>query len=74
MSLTLHPTDATLGAVITDIDLTRLKSEQWRDIEAAFLTYGALFFPAQHQWVKPLCRLNQTLAHFRVHGGEGMAG
>lgn len=48
MSLTLHPTDATLGAVITDVDLTRLKPEQWRDIETAFLTYGALFFPAQH--------------------------
>ncbi len=48
MSLTLHPTDATLGAVITDLDLTRLSAAQWRDIEAAFLTYGALFFPGQH--------------------------
>lgn len=48
MSLTLRPTDATLGAVITDIDLTRLDSAQWRDVESAFLEYGVLFFPGQH--------------------------
>ncbi len=48
MSLTLRPTDATLGAVITDIDLTRLDNAQWRDIENAFLEYGVLFFPGQH--------------------------
>ena len=48
MSLTLHPTDATLGAVITDVDLTRLSATQWRDIESAFLAYGVLFFPGQH--------------------------
>ena len=48
MSLTLRPTDATLGAVITDIELTRLDNAQWRDIENAFLEYGVLFFPGQH--------------------------
>jgi alpha-ketoglutarate-dependent taurine dioxygenase len=48
MSLNLRPTDATLGAVITGVDLTNLSAAQWHDIEAAFLEYGVLFFPGQH--------------------------
>ena len=48
MSLTLRATDATLGALITDIDLANLSDDQWRDIEAAFHAYGVLFFPGQH--------------------------
>lgn len=48
MSMSLRPTDATLGAVITGIDLRALDAAQWRDIESAFLEYGVLFFPGQH--------------------------
>ena len=39
---------ATLGAVITDIDLTHLSSKTWRVVEEAFLEYAVLVFPAQH--------------------------
>ena len=48
MSLSLRPLDATLGAVITGVQLAALSNEEWRDIESAFLEYGVLFFPAQH--------------------------
>ena len=48
MSLTLRPTDTTLGAVITGVNLAHLSTQQWQDIEAAFYEYGVLFFPAQH--------------------------
>ena len=41
-------TDATLGAVITDVDLTQLDDATWRTIEDAFHRYGVLIFPAQH--------------------------
>ena len=48
MSLSLRPTDATLGAVITGADLRALSDSPWRDIDTVFLEYGVLFFPAQH--------------------------
>lgn len=48
MALTIHPTDATLGATIRDVDLSALTNAQWREIESAFLDYGVLFFPGQH--------------------------
>ncbi len=38
----------TLGASITGIDLNRLGSDEWRAVEAAFLEYAVLVFPAQH--------------------------
>jgi alpha-ketoglutarate-dependent taurine dioxygenase len=44
----ITPIDATLGAVITDVDLTRLDDTNWRAIEDAFHKYGLLIFPAQH--------------------------
>jgi alpha-ketoglutarate-dependent taurine dioxygenase len=40
--------DATLGAVISDIDLATLTDSQWRQVHAAFLQYGVLVFPEQH--------------------------
>lgn len=48
MSLSLRPTDATLGAVITDVKLGALDAAAWHDIENAFLDYGLLIFPGQH--------------------------
>ena len=38
----------TLGASITGIVLNRLGSDEWRAVEAAFLEYAVLVFPAQH--------------------------
>ena len=48
MNFTVTPTDTTLGAVITDIDLGTLADDSWADLYQAFLTYGMLIFPAQH--------------------------
>ena len=46
---TIEPVDgATLGAAITDIDLTRLSGQTWRIVEEAFLEYAVLVFPEQH--------------------------
>ncbi len=42
------PTDATLGAVITGVDLASLNERDWRTVEAAFHAHAVLIFPAQH--------------------------
>ena len=38
MTLTIVPTDATLGAQITGVKLGELTDDQWTQIHAAFLT------------------------------------
>ena len=49
MNPTIEPiAGATLGAVITGIDLNRLGGQAWRAVEDAFLEYAVLVFPAQH--------------------------
>src|SRR5690349_17947426 len=48
MTITVTPVDATLGAVITDVDLGNLTDQTWAQIHAAFLQYGVLAFPGQH--------------------------
>ena len=45
---TFTPVDATLGAVVTDVDLSDLDDADWPAIHAAFLRYGVLVFPDQH--------------------------
>ncbi len=47
MPPTIRPCDATLGAVITDLDLRALDDATWKTIEDAFLEYAVLIFPAQ---------------------------
>ncbi len=42
------PTDATLGAVITGINLASLSERAWRAVEDAFHEHAVLIFPAQH--------------------------
>jgi len=49
MRPTIVPVEgATLGAVITGIDLNRLDGQAWQAVEEAFLEYAVLVFPAQH--------------------------
>ena len=45
---TIQPVEASFGAVITDVKLGHLTSEEWIEIESAFNEYGALIFPNQH--------------------------
>lgn len=40
--------DATLGAVVTDIDLAALDATAWRVVEDAFHRHAVLIFPGQH--------------------------
>ena len=47
MPLTVTPIDATLGAVVTGVDLASLDDATWEEIHSAFLTYGVLVFPDQ---------------------------
>ena len=42
------PIDATLGAVVTDVDLNQVDDHTWAHIHAGFLRYGVLVFPDQH--------------------------
>lgn len=48
MTITISPIDATLGAVITDVDLANLDDATWKEVHAAFLEHGVLVFPGQH--------------------------
>lgn len=48
MTFTVTPIAATLGAVVTGVDLARLTEDTWAAIHAAFLQYGVLVFPGQH--------------------------
>ena len=47
-AVTVKPTTATLGAVVTGPGLGELTADQWRAIEAAFHQYAVLIFPGQH--------------------------
>jgi len=48
MTLTITPTGATLGAIVTGVDLTNLDDAEWADIERAFHAHAVLIFPGQH--------------------------
>ena len=45
--LTITPTGATLGALVTNVRLDNLDDETWYAIEAAFHKYAVLVFPSQ---------------------------
>ncbi len=44
----IHPTHATLGATVTNIDLRTLSANAFADLETAWHEYAVLIFPAQH--------------------------
>jgi alpha-ketoglutarate-dependent taurine dioxygenase len=46
--LRITPTDATVGAVVADVDLRAIDATTWPAIEAAFHQHAVLVFPAQH--------------------------
>ncbi|MEE2776487.1 MAG: TauD/TfdA family dioxygenase [Acidobacteriota bacterium] len=47
MEPTITPLDATLGAIVTDVDLATLGDETWSVLEDAFHEHGVLIFPGQ---------------------------
>ena len=48
MAIDLAPLEATLGAVVTGVDLAALDYATWEELHDAFLSYGLLVFPGQH--------------------------
>jgi alpha-ketoglutarate-dependent taurine dioxygenase len=44
----IRPTDATLGAFVTDVRLADLDDAAWKQIEDAFHEFAILIFPGQH--------------------------
>src|SRR5580765_2111032 len=48
MEPTITPIDATLGAVVTDLDLSRMDARTWKSVEQAFHEYAVLIFPGQN--------------------------
>ncbi len=48
MQPTVEPTLATVGAVVTGVDLASLDAAEWKAIRAAFLEHAVLIFPGQH--------------------------
>ena len=48
MEPTITRTNATLGAIVTDVNLAALSEADWQTIEDAFHQHAVLIFPAQH--------------------------
>ena len=44
----IEPTQATLGATVSDVSLAELGDADWQEIHRAFLDYALLIFPGQH--------------------------
>jgi alpha-ketoglutarate-dependent taurine dioxygenase len=47
-AISVRPTGATLGAIVTGVKLATLTDAQWPSIEAAFHEHAVLIFPGQH--------------------------
>src|SRR5258708_5926778 len=47
-AISVQHTGATLGAIVTGINLATLTDAEWPRIEAAFNEYAVLIFPGQH--------------------------
>ncbi|HTO69090.1 MAG TPA: TauD/TfdA family dioxygenase [Myxococcota bacterium] len=48
MSVSIEPTQATLGAFVRGVRLAALEPAEWREVEAAFHAHAVLIFPGQH--------------------------
>jgi len=48
MQPTITPLDATVGAIVTDVDLADMDAAAWNSVEAGFHEYAALVFPGQN--------------------------
>jgi alpha-ketoglutarate-dependent taurine dioxygenase len=47
MAITVKRIDATLGAIVTGVDIEHLDDRTWAAVHAAFLEHGVLVFPGQ---------------------------
>ena len=44
----ITPIDATLGAVVTELDLSQMDAPTWKTVEEAFHRHAVLVFPGQN--------------------------
>lgn len=47
MPISVKPVDATLGAIVEDVDLDQLSDHEWLEVRDAFHEYAVLIFPEQ---------------------------
>ena len=68
--LNIEPTHATLGAVVTGIDLSSLEDTTWSKIEAVFHEYGVLIFPEQHLSVEAQVAFTSRFGEIELMGNH----
>jgi alpha-ketoglutarate-dependent taurine dioxygenase len=68
METKITPIEATLGAVVTGLDLARMDALTWKTVEQAFHEYAVLVFPAQNLSRRGAGGVRQLL---RGHRGLG---
>lgn len=71
--ITITPTDATLGAVVTGVRLATLDDATWHAIEAAFHQHAVLIFPGQHLTSDEQAAFGARFGDFEVIGGGNPA-
>jgi alpha-ketoglutarate-dependent taurine dioxygenase len=65
----MTPTKATLGAVVTDVDLAEVDDATAEEIEAAFNEHAVLVFPAQHLPEDAQAALSRRFGDLETAGG-----
>lgn len=75
MGIDIVPCDATLGATVTGVTLSRLDDRGWHQLLDAFHTYGVLIFPGLHPTHDEQIALSKRLGPLEpvgrtVGGGE----
>jgi hypothetical protein len=68
----IAPIDATLGAVVTGLDLSRMDALTWKTVEQAFHEYAVLVFPAPG--LSPEAQVRQSLRGYRAPGSSRRRG
>ncbi len=68
--VTITPTDATLGAVVTGVQLASLDDATWATIEDAFHEHAVLVFPDQHLTSAEQTAFGARFGEFEVIGGR----
>ncbi len=73
--ISVTPSSPHVGAEIDNIDLTRpLSDRQLKELRAAFLKYGVIFFREQDIGFEHQMALAERFGHVHIHvGGEGTA-
>jgi len=68
--MNIIPTEASLGARVSDVDLRTLSADQWQTLYSAWLDFAVLIFPGQYlgddeqvEFSKRFGRLERSISH-----------